>query len=270
MVQRYPFMNIAILLETNTWFALLMSIAIGGVAAYIGSLMVTKRTALMAGALGHLALPGMALALRYHFDVSFGALLFLIGGIFFIWVLERITQLPFEALTAIVFSASVATAFLFLPEGKSYPALLGNISELSLELCIITVAISVIIFGVTRYIFKRMLLISISPDIAQTLGVNSSRYNFIYLICIALMVALGVRIVGGLMTAALVAIPASTSKNLSANLTQYAYLSLFFGCISCILGVLISLLFALPIGSTIILTSTSLFFISLIGKILKI
>ena len=66
--------------------------------------MVTKRMALMAGALGHLTMPGIALAMIYNFDVSLGALFFLFFGIILIWFFEQKTQLPAEALTAVVFA----------------------------------------------------------------------------------------------------------------------------------------------------------------------
>ncbi|MFC1845624.1 metal ABC transporter permease [Candidatus Dependentiae bacterium] len=56
--------------------ALLIGASVGSVAGYIGSLMITKRMALMGGALGHLALPGVALGLMLGFDVSVGALIF--------------------------------------------------------------------------------------------------------------------------------------------------------------------------------------------------
>jgi zinc transport system permease protein len=208
-------------------------------------------------------LPGIALALKYHFDVSVGAFLFLLVGVFFIWLLERITDLPLEALTATVFTTSIATMFLFLPEEKTQAALLGDISQITLRTCLITLVISCIAFLLTRAIYKQMILIIISPDIAQTRGINVARYNFVYLLCIALMVALGIRVIGGLMTAALVAIPASTSKNLSNSLSQYAYLSLFFGGISCLLGIVASLMLTIPVGSAIILANSFFFFLSL-------
>ena len=68
------------------FLALVMVIFIGGAAGYIGSLMITKRMSLMAGALGHLTLPGVSLALLYELDVSFVALLFLLIGIVLIWL----------------------------------------------------------------------------------------------------------------------------------------------------------------------------------------
>ncbi len=259
-------MNTDILLLNSTYSTLLIGAAVGSVAGYIGSLMVTKRMTLTAGALGHLTLPGVALALRYHFDVSIGAILFLIAGITLIWLLEKRTDTPIEALTAIVFTSSVAIAFLFLPDQGTETALLGNISQISLFTTILTCLASGLIFIISRYIYKNMILISLSKEIAQAKNIPVARYNFIYLVCIALMIALGVRIVGGLMTAALVAIPASTSRNMSTNLFQYTYLSLACGGFSCITGILLTQLTTIPVGSAIILTSSLLFIVSLIFK----
>ena len=83
--------------------SLITGILIGAVSGYLGTLMLSKRMTLVAGPLGHLTLPGIALALIYGFDVSLGAFPFVILGIVLIWILEIWTKLPMEALTAIVF-----------------------------------------------------------------------------------------------------------------------------------------------------------------------
>jgi len=95
--------------------SLFTGVFIGGVAGYLGTLMVSKRMALVGGALGHLTLPGIALALIYGFDVSLGALPLVILGIVLIWLFEIRTHLSMEALTAVVFASGVAAAFLILP-----------------------------------------------------------------------------------------------------------------------------------------------------------
>ena len=262
-------MDISIIFGINFWYALIIGIAVGTVSAYIGSLMLTNQMTLMAGALGHLTLPGIALALRYDFDVSFGALIFLLTGIILIWLLERQTRLPFEALTAIIFTTSVAVAFLFLPEGRTEPLLLGDISQINGSICLITIITSSIIFLIIKYIFNGMIIVSLSKDVAQSNAIAVSMYNFIYLLCIAFIIALGIRIVGGLMTAALVAIPPSTARNVAGNLVQYIYVSLLAGGLACILGIGTSQIFKLPVGSMVILASSSLFIISLLASFLK-
>jgi zinc transport system permease protein len=246
--------------------ALVMGIFIGGAAGYLGSLMITKRMSLMAGALGHLTLPGVSLALLYDFDVSIGALLFLVFGSVIIWVLEQATKLHVENLTAIVFSLSLSVAFLFLPKTKAYQALIGDISHISTSAVVLSVCISLIIFFITKKLYYELVLTSISRDVACSEGINVTRNSFIYLTAISLMVALGVRMVGGLMTAALIAIPAGTSTNLSKNIFQYAYVSLLVGSISCVIGIIACYVTQIPAGPLIIISSGLLFVISLLFK----
>lgn len=56
-------------MDTQFILSLITVIFIGGTAGYLGSLMITKRMALVGGPLGHLALPGAALALFYGFNI---------------------------------------------------------------------------------------------------------------------------------------------------------------------------------------------------------
>lgn len=254
---------------TSMLLALILGCAIGAVAGYIGSLMLTRRMALMGGALGHLALPGVALALLYDFDVSLGALLFLTCGVAMIGWLEHTTRLHPEALTAVVFSGALATAFLFLPEEKTEIALLGDISQISPLTVSVTLAICFGLFRMIKSIYAPLVLSGISTDLAQTTGLNPKRINAIYLICIAITVALGVRIVGGLMTAALLAIPACTAKNLSQSLAQYASISSLAGAGACVLGILAFGLCGIPAGPAIIITSVVIFLLSVLFRRLR-
>jgi len=246
--------------------ALIMGVFVGAAAGYLGTLMLSKRMALVAGPLGHLTLPGIALAFFLGIDISLGAFVVVISGILIIWLLEIRTKLPMEALTAIVFALGVAIALLFIPEDKTIPALIGDISQISVMVTILTVVLSLLVIFVTQKIYKKITLAEISSDIAASRGINIKKYNFIYLLCIAIVVSLGVKIVGGLMTAALVAIPACTSRNLSKNIFQYSLGGLVFGGLSCLVGILGFKISGISAGFLIIFSSTFFFLISLIFK----
>jgi len=254
--------------DINVQFILALAIGafVGGAAGYLGTLMLSKRMALVAGPLGHLTLPGIALALTIGFDVSLGAFPMVVLGIVLIWLFEIRSKLPMEALTAVVFASGVAIAFLFLPEEKTVPALIGDISQISFLTAAITVILCLIILAATRRIYPKMVMISISEDLAHAEGIDVRKYNLIYLTCIALTVSLGVRIVGGIMTAALVAIPACTSSNLSRNLSEYSCRGMILGSSACILGVIGFMLTSIAAGLLIILISSFLFLVSLAFK----
>jgi ABC-type Mn2+/Zn2+ transport system permease subunit len=192
-----------------------------------------------------------------------GAFPFVILGIIFIWLFEMRTGLPMEAVTAVVFAAGVAITFLFLPEEKAVPALIGDISQITFSATIIVTLLSLTIFFITKKIYSKMILAGISEDLAKVQGANFGKYNLVYLLGIALTVALGVRIMGGLMTAALVAIPASTARNMSKSLTQYSYGGLILGGLACILGIVGFRFTDLPAGPLIVIVGAFFFLVSL-------
>ncbi|HAT1880074.1 TPA: metal ABC transporter permease [Legionella pneumophila] len=246
--------------------SLIAGIFIGGVSGYLGSLMLSKRMALVAGPLGHLTLPGIAIALLYGFSIALGAFPFVLLGIVFIWLLELRTKLPMEALTAVVFASGVAVAFLFLPIEQAQSALIGDITKISYLETVSSVSAALFLFLIIKLIYPKMVLINISEDLAQSEGINVKKYNFIYLTLIAIVVAIGVQMVGGLLTAALVSIPPASARNLSQNLTQYSLISTLVGAVASCVGVLLFQFTGLPSGPLIILTSTFIFLISLIFK----
>ncbi|HQT91367.1 MAG TPA: metal ABC transporter permease [Candidatus Kryptobacter bacterium] len=242
--------------------SLISGIFIAGSAAYLGTLMLSRKMAVVAGPLGHLALPGAALALIYGFSISLGAFPFIVLGILLIWLLEMRTRLQMEALTAIVFATGVATAFLFLPIDEAEAALVGNISKVGIYETLAAVILgSGVIIAVNRS-YSKIMLINIQEDVAKTEGINVKLYNLIYLSSIAIIVALGVDLVGGLMTAALVAIPAAAARNVSRTLVQFGLVSGAFGIISAIVGIFSSTFTGLPAGPLVILASAAIFLIT--------
>jgi zinc transport system permease protein len=246
--------------------SLVVGIFIGGVSGYLGSLMLSRRMALVAGPLGHLTLPGIALAVMYGFDVSLGAFPFVIFGIVLIWLFEMRTKLPMEALTAIVFASGVAITFLFLPIKQAEVALVGDISKVKFEEAVISVIITIFLSVVIKKIYRKVVLINISEELAKSEEIDIKKYNLIFLGFIAIIVALGVKMVGGLLTAALVAIPASAARNFSHNLSQYALGAMIIGIVSSCSGILFSELTGFASGPLIILASTLIFLISMIFK----
>ncbi|HEU4663134.1 MAG TPA: metal ABC transporter permease [Dokdonella sp.] len=239
--------------------SLVSGVFIGAAAGYLGTLMLSRRMALVAGPLGHLTLPGIALALLWDLDVSIGAFPFVILGAIIIWILERNTRLPMEALTAVVFASGVAIAFLFLPMAQAEAALVGDISRIGLGGTALSVVASIAIMLMLRRAFPQLILANISEELAASEGISVRRYNLLYLFLIAVIVALGVKMVGGLLTAALVAIPPCAARNLGRNLRQYTLVSIAAGAGSAALGVALSMLVGLPAGPLIVVVSGALF-----------
>ena len=181
------------------FLSLVTGAAVGGAAAYLGSLMITRRMALVGDALGHVALPGMGLALLAGVDVGLGAFAFLILGISLIWKMGERKVLSSEALVGIVFVTSLALGFLIVPQPELLESLIGDLSKISTWGAVLTVLLSAAVAWTVRRLYAGMMLMNISEDLALVEGIRERRTNFLYLFAIAVMVALGVKVTGSLL-----------------------------------------------------------------------
>ena len=159
------------------FLTLISAIFIGGIAGYMGTLMLSRRMSMVAGPLAHLSLPGVALAILYGFSISIGVFPFVILGAFFIWFLREKTKLPMENLAAIIFASGTGVALLILPISQAEEALVGNIGQISLIETTVVFVLSILLFFVSNFIYNKIMLVNISEDLARIEKINISLYN---------------------------------------------------------------------------------------------
>lgn len=256
-------MNIQLLLS------LISGVCISSAAGYLGTLMLSKKMSVVAGPLAHLALPGAAIAIILGWSLFVGVFPFVLIGTILIWILERKTKLPMENLAAIIFAFGVGVALLILPIDKADAALIGSINTISFSETIIIVLVSMLVFYLTKVIYSKIILINIHEDLARSGGVNVGLYNFLYLLNIGLVVSLGVYLVGGLITAALIAIPAAIAKNISLKLRTYKMWAVVSGISATVIGIFLNHFYHLPTGPLIIVTGACLFVLTVLIKNIK-
>lgn len=250
-------------MDSQLVLSLIVGTSVGGAAAYLGSLMITKRMALVGDALGHVALPGMGLAFLLKLDVSVGAIVFLALGILLIWRLGEKTGLSLETIVGILFVSSLALGFLIVPEPDLLETLIGDISRISLSGALIAMILSAIVFVLVKRIYPGMMLLNISPELAFVEGITGRRHNLIYLAAVALIVAIGVKITGSLLVGALVIVPPATARVMSGNLHRYARTSTAIGVACNIAGILLSKITHFPPGPAIILVGSTFFLVAI-------
>ncbi len=242
---------------------LIAGAAIGLGAGYLGSLMVLRRMSLVGDALSHVALPGIALALLAHIDPFIGAFSALILAVIGIWLLSRHTSLPSETLVGIFFTLALAIGILITPEPELLEALFGNIASISLTGTVVIVGAVLAMIAIIQHIRPTLMLDMLSRDLAVASGFPVARVELIFLLLVALIVALGLRIAGTLLTGSLVIIPAAAARNVSPSLSQYSMMSALFGAFSAVAGILAANIYGVPPGPLVILVGGLLFAVTL-------
>jgi zinc transport system permease protein len=245
----------------NNTFIIQMAVGtlIGLGAGYLGAFMVLRRMALVGDALSHVALPGIAAALMFQVNPFIGAFTALLIAIIGIWQLEKRTILSSETLVGIFFTISLALGLLLTPEPELLEALFGDISNIGIQDFWITLALSAVVLIVMRRITKGLLLSTISKDLSKAMGIKADRINLLFLILVATIVALGLKVTGTLLMGSLVIIPAAAARNIGISLRHYTWSASLFGALSALWGIVIAHHFSLPPGPIVVLVSGLIF-----------
>ncbi|MDP1719171.1 MAG: metal ABC transporter permease, partial [bacterium] len=118
-------------IDSNLIASVVVGVFVGAASAYLGSLMILKRMALVGDALSHVALPGIGIALTYGINPFLGAFTALAVGVLLVWRLSDKTDLPTEAIVGIIFTVSLAIGILITPEPELLEALFGDIAKVN-------------------------------------------------------------------------------------------------------------------------------------------
>lgn len=245
---------------------LIAGCAVAAASSYIGSIMVLKRMSLVGDALSHVALPGMAIAISLHLSPTLGAFVALAIAVLGIWYLERTSLSYTEALVGIFFTASLAIGVLITDEPELLEALFGSLEKLSSLEAIITVLASVTLILIARSIYKKMMLMVVSEELAEASGIDVRMTNLVYLLVVGTVVALGIRFVGTMLTGALVIVPAVAAKSITRGMNSYAWLSVCIGVLSALTGIIIATVNNWQVGPIVVLITVAIFVITYLFK----
>ncbi len=246
-------------------YSLIVGIAVGFSAGYLGSVMVLEKMALVGDAMSHVALPGLALGVLLGFNPILGGFVFLFVSAVLVWYLSRVTKLSFETLVGAAFTLALAIGILLYGDRLDAleSALFGDITKVGLIYAVFSVIVAAVIVFLTHLIYKKIVLSLISDELAKSKGINTALTNLLYLLLVSVTVAIGIQVTGTLLVGFLVVTPAAASRIISGNLSKYFTLSAIFGAVSAVSGIILSTELNILPGPLIVISGVAIFVIVL-------
>jgi ABC-type Mn2+/Zn2+ transport system permease subunit len=249
--------------------AFMASALIGIVCSLIGVFVVLKGLAFIGAGTSHAAFAGVALGFLIGVNPLIMAVLF---GISTVWVtgfLERQGRIKPDVSIGIFYTLTMALAILFLGLMRTYnPEVLGylfgsilSVTEDDLKMI---VGLSLIILICLTLFFKEFHFISFDQEMAEASGIPAKWLFFLLLNLISLSIVISLKAVGAMLVFALLVIPAATAQQFATHIRSMMIGSATIGVIVSWAGVLLSYLFDLPSGATIVLLLTAIFFLSVL------
>jgi zinc transport system permease protein len=120
----------------------------------------------------------------------------------------------------------------------------------------------VVILLVFSQILSPLISMSVNEELARVDGVAVEKIRFVFMILLALVIAIALKVVGILLITALLIIPAATARLFSKSPRQMVLMSVFMAIAAVVLGLYSSLNWDIPTGPSIVVSSSLLFFLS--------
>lgn len=160
------------------------------------------------------------------------------------------------------FGLGLGILFLALYPGRSgnkFGLLTGQIISVDTEGLATLIAISVLVLAVLLVIWRPLTFDSLDPEVAAARGVPTRALSFAFMILLGLTVAVSVQIIGALLVLALLVTPAAAAMRLSASPIVVPVLSMIFGFVSAVGGILVAIGTSLPISPFITTISFAIY-----------
>ncbi len=238
--------------------ALLGGLLTGALGGLLGSFAVLRQLSFFSDALGHSALLGITVGILLGLNPTLVLIPF---AVLFALVVSRLvqrSQLPADALLNIVYSSSLAVAVVALSFVRSYRGsiqhlLFGDILGVSwLDLLLISILL-VMAIGYLALSRRDQILLTLDEPLALSRGVAVPLHRLLFVVLLAVVVAISIKAVGVLLISAFVVIPACASRLVSRQFNAYVLLSAALGAVCAVLGLLVSGAFNLPSGPCVVI-----------------
>jgi zinc transport system permease protein len=116
-------------------------------------------------------------------------------------------------------------------------------------------------------LWRWILLITLNEDLAKVSGIPIVAVNWIFVLLMAMVFAVAMKLLGVLLIAALFVIPVSSARRLVKTPEMMAVLGSRFSGVSVVCGIFLSIAYDLPTGPSIVIVATIIFLISLSKKL---
>jgi len=246
--------------------ATLAGVGVALAAAPLGCFVVWRRMAYFGDATAHAAILGVALSLALSVSVFAGALIVSLLMALTVSLLSgrgyaMDTLLGVLAHSALAFGL-VAVSFLSGIRIDLMAYLFGDILAVSRGDLAVIWGGAVLVVILMSWRWSALLTSTLNADLAHASGIDPMKEQLVLTLSLAIVVAVAIKVVGVLLIAALLIIPAAAARPLSSTPERMALVAAAIGCIATVAGLRAAWLLDTPAGPSIVCIAALIFAIT--------
>ncbi len=259
--------------------AFIVGLLVSACSALLGVCLVLKRYAMIGDGLGHSAfgIISVVAALNtipfisdnFKLDPLIMTIILVIIVAIFLLKMSSNSKINSDSAIALVSTTFLTIGILVVSFSSGlntdvHSVLFGTILALSNFDLILTIILSIIVIILFIFFYNKIFAVTFDESFARATGVKVDLYMTLIAILTAIIVVLGMKIIGTLLISSLLVIPALTSIRIFKSFKAVILGALISSTVSFIVGMILSYLIDLPTGATVVATNLSLYLIVLI------
>lgn len=244
--------------------ALMAGSFIGLLCSSLGVLLVLRRLSLIGDGLAHVTFGSVALGLLLKVQPLYISIPVVALSSLAILRLTEKTRVYSDAAIGIVSAVGVSGGVILASIAAGFNVdlfsyLFGNILSVTVAEVVTSVILSLVVLAVIASRYRELLSMSFDEDFAATSGINTARINSLISLLAAVTVVLTMKLVGIMLTSALLIIPAVTAFQVARSFKSTMIIAACAAIISVWAGIFLSFLLNLPTGATIVMINFIIF-----------
>ncbi len=250
--------------------ALVAGVLVAVSAGLIGSFVVLRGMSLLGDSLAHASFSGIAVGLVLGVAPFPLALLSAVVAGLAIHLLEHRGITRGDTAIGIIFAGGLGVGVILATTGgfeeELLEAFFGSIQTVTPgDLLLLGVLLGVLLLALVG-LYKEYVYLTFDEETAEASGLPTHALNVLFVVLTAVAVVAAIRIVGVLLVASLLILPAAASQHVSASFRQSVVLAVVFAVTATLLGILLAFLLVWPPGGAVVLVSLALFAVAVLGR----
>lgn len=254
--------------------ALVVGVVLAVTAGLIGVSLVLRRKAMIGDGLSHVGFGAFAIATVIGVMPLQMALPIVILAAILILQVNQKSKVDADALIAMLSAGALAVGTLVISVVKGVNTdinnyLFGSILALDDFDVVVGVIFSlvVILFFIVKY--HEIFAMTFDENFAKSIGLKTERLNTIFAILCAVVVVLGMRLVGALLISSLIIFPTVTAMQVVKSFKAVVFSSMLVSVFCMVMGIIFSYFVATPTGATIVIFNVMAFLVAKAVEILR-
>ena len=250
--------------------ALIAGIGLAVTTGPLGCFIIWRRMAYFGDTMSHSALLGVALALFFNINMIVGVFVVALSISAVLLLLQRKQSLSSDSLLGILSHSTLAlgmvmVAFMTWVRVDLMSFLFGDILSVSRMDILLIYGGGAVVLAILAFLWRPLLASTVNEDLARAEGMNPDLSQAVFIILLAVVIAIAMKIVGILLITAMLIIPAATARRFATTPEKMAVIASLVGSLAVTGGLFGSLHYDTPSGPSIVVAAFGIFMLILLS-----